>query len=101
MSDDVIVALEAALGVTPDNVPLRLHVAGVLLDRGRAQEALAHAGQVLARDPTHVPALKLAARADMAAGEGERAERYTRLADKLQVDAPALAPASASTPIPA
>jgi SpoVK/Ycf46/Vps4 family AAA+-type ATPase len=95
MSDDVIAALEAALGVTPDNVPLRLHVAGVLLDRGRAVEALAHAGQVLARDPTCLPALQLAARAAKATGEHERAERYTRLASTLQAEAPAPAVAVA------
>jgi AAA+ superfamily predicted ATPase len=96
MSDEVIAALEAALGVTPDSVPLRLHVAGALLDRGRAAEALAHAGHVLARDPTHVPALQLAARAATAAGERERAERYTRLASTLQAETPATA-----VPIPA
>ena len=93
MSDDVIVALEAALGVTPENVALRLHVAGVLLERGRAAEALAHASHVLARDPTHVPALQLAARAANVTGERERAERYARVASTLQAETPAAAAA--------
>lgn len=39
--DAAIAALRAALAVSPDNLPLRMHLAGVLHDNGRAGEAQA------------------------------------------------------------
>ncbi|HMA35288.1 MAG TPA: AAA family ATPase [Chloroflexia bacterium] len=39
--DDLFAALRAALAVHPDNLPLRLHLAGTLREHGRADEAKA------------------------------------------------------------
>ncbi|MFZ5480888.1 MAG: AAA family ATPase [Myxococcota bacterium] len=46
---DPVVALREALAFSPDNVPLRLHLARTLLDADRAAEALAEFREVLAR----------------------------------------------------
>ncbi|MET7750912.1 ATP-binding protein [Micromonospora sp. NPDC005367] len=50
-SDALIDSLQAALDARPDDRPLRLHLATLLLDAGRGGEAIAQIGQALARDP--------------------------------------------------
>ncbi|TDC28254.1 ATP-binding protein [Micromonospora sp. 15K316] len=50
-SDALIDSLRAALDARPDDLPLRLHLATLLLDSGRGGEAIAQIGQALARDP--------------------------------------------------
>ncbi|MCW3842440.1 AAA family ATPase [Micromonospora yasonensis] len=62
-SDPLIDSLTAALDARPDDLPLRLHLAGLLLDGGRAAEAIAHVGQALARDPGNAQAQALMQRA--------------------------------------
>ncbi|QFZ19558.1 AAA family ATPase [Saccharothrix syringae] len=94
--DPVIEALLAALTADPDNHPVRAHVARLLLDAGRADEALAHATTVLAAVPDDVAALRTAADAARAVGDGTRAASYRRLADALDP-----APATPPTPVPA
>jgi SpoVK/Ycf46/Vps4 family AAA+-type ATPase len=60
MSDDVLLtSLLAAVEAAPEDVPLRLHVAGLLAERGRPAEALQHCSQALARDPGNAEALAL------------------------------------------
>jgi SpoVK/Ycf46/Vps4 family AAA+-type ATPase len=60
MSDDVLLtSLLAAVDAAPDDVPLRLHVAGLLAERGRPADALQHCSQALARDPGNAEALAL------------------------------------------
>jgi hypothetical protein len=60
MADDVLLtSLLAAVAAAPDDVPLRLHVAGLLADRGRSAEALQHCSQVLAADPGNTDGLAL------------------------------------------
>lgn len=60
MSDDVLLtSLLTAVDAAPDDVPLRLHVAGLLAERGRPTEALQHCSQALARDPGNAEALAL------------------------------------------
>ncbi|MEV1145327.1 ATP-binding protein [Micromonospora sp. NPDC049799] len=49
--DPLIASLTAALDSRPDDLPLRLHLATLLLDAGRPSEAIAQIGQALARDP--------------------------------------------------
>jgi SpoVK/Ycf46/Vps4 family AAA+-type ATPase len=61
--DPVIDSLLAALDSRPDDLPLRLHLAGLLLDAGRNGEAIAQIGQALTRDPAHAQALALMRRA--------------------------------------
>lgn len=55
---DTIAALRAALAVSPDNVPLRVHLAETLLRAGRAAEAADEYQQALRRTPDD-PAIKL------------------------------------------
>ncbi|SCE65713.1 ATP-binding protein [Micromonospora mirobrigensis] len=64
MSTDALIAsLTAAVEGQPDDLPLRLHLAGLLLDAGRQGEAVAQIGQALARDPGNEPARALMQRA--------------------------------------
>jgi SpoVK/Ycf46/Vps4 family AAA+-type ATPase len=67
MTDDPLLAsLLAAVEANPDDVPLRLHVAELLLTRGRAADALAHCGVVLQRDPMNAQGIALLGRATAA-----------------------------------
>jgi len=83
VAPQLLAALEAALTADPDQVPVRLHLAGLLLDDGQAAAALEHAGQVLARQPDSLQALRIAARAAADCGQLERAAAYRRLLDAL------------------
>src|SRR5437016_336640 len=79
----LVSALRAAVERDPDSLPLRLHLAGILLAAGSAPEALEHYATVLARDPANADALRGAQRASEAVGDRTRAEGYRRLADAL------------------
>ena len=60
MPDDVLLtSLLTAVEAAPEDVPLRLHVAGLLAERGRPAEALQHCSQALARNPGNAEALAL------------------------------------------
>jgi len=80
---ELIRALRAAVDRDPDSLPLRLHLAGMLLDLGAAVEALEQFTRVLAHDPANAAALRGAQRAAETAGDETRAEGYRRLADAL------------------
>ncbi|MFE2941183.1 tetratricopeptide repeat protein [Streptomyces sp. NPDC059255] len=47
----LIHSLRTAVAAAPDDVPLRVHLAGLLLDAGRAEEAVAEAAVALQRAP--------------------------------------------------
>lgn len=81
--DPVIEALLGTLAADPDNHPVRVHVAQLLLDAGRPTDALAHAATVLAAEPDNLTALRIAAVAAGATGDEAKAASYTRLADAL------------------
>lgn len=76
MTDPAVIdALETAVAAAPDNVPLRKHLTGLLLDAGRFADALQHAVQLIAKAPEDPDALQLLTRA--AAGtSGEADEQY-------------------------
>ncbi|MBS2963150.1 ATP-binding protein [Actinocrinis puniceicyclus] len=59
----LIESLRKAVDAAPQDVPLRLHLAGLLLDAGCGAEAISHLGLVLAADPTCTEALDLMQRA--------------------------------------
>ena len=59
----LIDSLRKAVDAAPQDVPLRLHLAGLLLDAGAGAEAISHLGAVLAADPTSTAALQLMQRA--------------------------------------
>jgi AAA+ superfamily predicted ATPase len=92
----VIAALAAAVQADPDAVPVRLHLAGLLLEAGDAPAALEHFAFVLARNPAHQEALQGAAAAAAAGGQAERAAGYTRLLTALRGTPPP--PAESSDP---
>ncbi|XVU22237.1 AAA family ATPase [Actinoplanes sp. CA-054009] len=60
MSDSPLIdSLTAAVEARPDDLPLRLHLAELLVAAGRGGEAIGHAAQVLAREPGNATAQKL------------------------------------------
>ena len=63
MSDALIASLTAAVTARPDDVPLRLHLAGLLLDAGRQGEAVGQVAQALQQDPDNADAQALMRRA--------------------------------------
>ncbi len=74
MSDALIASLEAAVALAPTDAALRLHLAELLVDAGRGDEAVTHAATVLVQDPASGAARALMARAmGSAAAAGPRA----------------------------
>jgi SpoVK/Ycf46/Vps4 family AAA+-type ATPase len=59
----LITSLRAAIAATPDDVPLRLHLAELLLDNGSTDDAIAHIAAALQRSPGSTDARALMARA--------------------------------------
>ncbi|WP_019203366.1 26S protease regulatory subunit [Tsukamurella sp. 1534] len=59
----LIASLRAAVAAAPDDVALRVHFAELLLDAGRADEAIEHAAAALSRAPGDPAARALMARA--------------------------------------
>ena len=51
MDDQVIASIQAAVEPSPGDVPLRLHLAELLVGAGRGSEAVQHLAAVLAADP--------------------------------------------------
>jgi SpoVK/Ycf46/Vps4 family AAA+-type ATPase len=66
---ELLAGLRAAVEAVPDNLALRLHVATVLLEAGRAAESLEHSSAVLALEPGQRQAVELAGRATAALPE--------------------------------
>ncbi|HEX3713252.1 MAG TPA: tetratricopeptide repeat protein [Trebonia sp.] len=52
-------SLRNAVAAMPDDVPLRLHLATMLLHAGQRDEAVRHLGSVLQRDPGNAEALRM------------------------------------------
>jgi AAA+ superfamily predicted ATPase len=57
--DALLTSLLAAVTAAPADVPLRLHVAGQLAERGRLTDALQHCTQALGQEPENPAALDL------------------------------------------
>ena len=55
----VLASLRKAVEAMPDDVPLRVHLAALLLRAGQRDEAIRHVGAVLQRDPGNAEALAL------------------------------------------
>lgn len=94
----VIDAISAAVAANPENTELRLHLAELLLQNERAAEALQHCQAVLDAQPDSLSALRSAARAAEALGDGDKAARFRRLASALSREDAGKAPPSASEP---
>jgi SpoVK/Ycf46/Vps4 family AAA+-type ATPase len=96
MSDlkaQVISALEAAIAQSPQNYELRTHLAELLIAANRPDDALQHASAVLQDVPDHIGALTAAMQAATLIGNADRAQRYTRLLQVLQIPPAELIPA--------
>ncbi|GIF07844.1 ATP-binding protein [Actinoplanes siamensis] len=76
MSDALIDSLTAAVRARPDDLPLRLHLAELLVAAGRGAEAIEHAAQVLSREPGNETARTLMTSA-LAPPAGPRSEPGT------------------------
>ncbi len=63
MTNPLIESLSRAVEATPADVPLRLHLAALLLDAGRADEAVQHCASALQHDPGSADARALMGRA--------------------------------------
>lgn len=63
MDEPLIDSLAAAVRAAPDDLPLRLHLAGLLVEADRGAEAVEHVATALAKDPTSTRARELMARA--------------------------------------
>lgn len=88
MTDDAATrALRAAVASAPEDHDLRLILARRLHEQGAAAEALEECARILATEPAHVEALRLAADAATAAGLADRAVGYRRLVVALGGDA--------------
>jgi AAA+ superfamily predicted ATPase len=57
--DPLLDSLRNAVAAMPDDVPLRLHLAALLLRGGQRDEAVRHLGAVLQRDPGNAQALAM------------------------------------------
>jgi SpoVK/Ycf46/Vps4 family AAA+-type ATPase len=55
----VLESLRSAVQAMPDDVPLRVHLATMLMNAGLRDEAVRHVGAILQRDPGNVAALAL------------------------------------------
>ncbi|HEX3780354.1 MAG TPA: ATP-binding protein [Pseudonocardiaceae bacterium] len=75
MSSDtpLIASLRGAVAATPDDVPLRLHLAELLLGIGAVDDAITHVAAALQRDPASAQARELMARAVSGAQPGRPA----------------------------
>jgi AAA+ superfamily predicted ATPase len=63
VKDELIESLGAAVQAAPSDVTLRLHLAGLLVDAGRKDEAIQHIATVLVQDSVNERARALMARA--------------------------------------
>jgi SpoVK/Ycf46/Vps4 family AAA+-type ATPase len=63
MSSPLIDSLIAAVQASPQDLPLRLHLAELLIGAGRGPEAVTHLAVALQQDPAHADAQALMARA--------------------------------------
>ena len=67
VSSPLLDSLAAAVAAAPDDLPLRLHLAELLIEADRRPEAVGHLAQVLVRQPANESAQALMARAISAA----------------------------------
>ena len=83
--DSIVAALRAALARTPDDRPLRRHLAEVLVGIDPAS-ALTECRTLLEDEPDDESTIDVAHRAALAVGAVDVAERYRRLLDALGSD---------------
>ncbi len=87
----LITSLLHAVSASPEDVPLRLHLAELLIEAGRGPEAIQHCATALQHDPTNAHARQVMNRA-FAAGEP--------VTDQAVTEEPTTAPMPAPMPTP-
>ena len=87
----VLNSLRKAVDAMPDDVPLRLHLATMLLQAGQRDEAIRQLGAVLQRDPGNAQALGLLRDPDPAPA---------KVADPAPADPPVISPERPGIPAP-
>lgn len=85
LDPELLSGLEEAVEAAPENRKLHLHLIALLLSGGLTDRALGHAQWLLLHEPDNTDALMLAAQAADALDDGERADRYRRVADALNL----------------
>ena len=91
-------ALGEALQKDPRSVPLRVHLASLLLDSGGESAALEHFVTILGQEPANIDALQGAARAADMLGDSRRAQGYRQLLQALTHPAAGEPPGTAEQP---
>ncbi len=79
----VISAMRLAVEADAENTGLRLHLAQLLMSAGKALDALECCRYVLAKQPDHLEALSLGARAAEGAGDASASTGYRKLYEAL------------------
>jgi len=97
----VVAALQAAVLAEPENPGLRLHLAVLLLDNQQPVAALGHLRAILARQPDHIEALRLASEAAEASGDLGLAIAWRRLHESLSSEEGVAWPDSQPEHVPA
>jgi AAA+ superfamily predicted ATPase len=92
----IVESLRNAVAAMPDDVPLRLHLAELLLRGGHRDEAVRHLGAVLQRDPGNTRALAMLTVPDPAAGQHPPAPAGASASSERNVPTP---PGPASSPV--
>ncbi len=101
MADDALLtSLLAALDAAPDDIPLRLHVAALLGERGRVPEALQHCTHVLTAAPGHPGAVALLQRLSASLTSPAAPAFDWSLAEKQVADLPLPAQAAVEPFVP-
>jgi AAA+ superfamily predicted ATPase len=88
----VLTSIRTLVESDPANLPMKRHLAELLLAAGDAQDAQRHIADVLAEEPANVAALDVAARVADALGAASRANAYRRLQRSLESGTPPSAP---------
>lgn len=85
LDPELLSGLEDAVEAAPENRRLHLHLIALLLSGGLSDRALGHAQWLLLHEPDNKDALLLAAQAADALDDDDRADRYRRVADALDL----------------
>lgn len=85
LDPELLSGLEEAVEAAPENRKLHLHLIALLLSGGLSDRALGHAQWLLLHEPDNKDALLLAAQAADGLEDEDRADRYRRVADALDL----------------
>lgn len=82
----ILQAIRSAVEAQPEQVPLRLHLADLLLQDSQFQACLEQVGMIQVRQPDHKGAIELGFKAATGKGDQLLASSYERLLNSLNMD---------------